>query len=71
MSVVNSYTDYFATVKEYNAAPDWQKALLLRGTLLTKCHDAEPVTVRHRLRRFWEKEAIKRGVKREELQTWG
>ena len=71
MSVIDSHVDYFSTVKEYNTAPDWQKDLLLRGTLLTKCNSAEPVTTRHRLRRFWEKEAAKRGVKREELQTWG
>lgn len=71
MPVVKSYMDYFTTIKEYRAAPGWQKDLLLRGTLLTKCNDAEPVTVRHRLRRFWEEEAVKRGLKREELQTWG
>lgn len=70
MHVIDKYVDYFQTVTDYNKAPSWQKDLLLRGSLLTKCHEAEPVSIRHRLRQFWAKEAAKRGAKVQELQTW-
>lgn len=70
MSVVNDHHDYFQTVKEYNAAPGWQKDLLLRGTLLTKCSEAEPEAVRRRFRLFWQQQAAKRGLAAQELQTW-
>lgn len=70
MLVIKSYINYFQTVSEYNRAPPWQKNLLLRGTLLQKCNDAEPVNIRRRLRCFWAKEAAKQGLKIDQLKTW-
>ena len=70
MHVIESHKAYFQTLIEYNKAPEWQKDMLLRGTLLSKCNDLEPVRIRHRLRRFWMSEAAKRGIKHQALRTW-
>ncbi|KQS84314.1 hypothetical protein ASG58_21325 [Rhizobium sp. Leaf383] len=70
MHVIKSHEQYFKTVSDYNRAPGWQKDMLLRGTLLSKCNEIEPVSVRHRLRRFWVQEAAKRDKTLQTLQTW-
>lgn len=68
--VITTFQDYFTTIKTYNSAPDWQKDLLLRGTLLQQCNEIEPLSIRQRLRHFWTREAARRGLKIEELKTW-
>jgi len=68
--VITTLVDYFTTIKTFNRAPHWQKDMMLRGILLQKCNEAEPVSVRHRLRRFWTQQAAKQGPKVEELKTW-
>ncbi len=68
--VITTFEDYFTTVRTYRQAPSWQKDMLLRGTLLQKCNEAEPLSVRQRLRRFWAIEAAKQGPKVEELKNW-
>jgi hypothetical protein len=71
MSVINrTHEFYFKTIKTYNQAPAWQKDIMLRGSLLQLCNEAEPVSVRHRLRRFWIQQAAKQGPKVEELKNW-
>lgn len=71
MSETYSLISYFTLVKEFNTAPNWQKDLMLRGTLLTACTEIEPAAARSRLRRFWGDQAAKRGLNPTELQTWG
>ena len=68
--VITTFESYFTIVQNYNLAQDWQKDMLLRGTLLQHCNDLEPLSIRQRLRRFWLIEAAKRDLKIEELKTW-
>ena len=68
--VVDTYCDYFKTLKDYHRSEDWQKDFLLRGALLKKCNTIEPVNMRHRLRRFWVQQMTLRGLNTQELQTW-
>lgn len=71
MPVIRSHEAYFRLVKGFHQAPAWQKELLMRGTLLTRCNDLEPASIRLRLRNFWTKQAALMGLDAKQLQTWG
>ncbi|MBC2806616.1 hypothetical protein ACCS91_33670 [Rhizobium ruizarguesonis] len=70
MPVVKSHEEYFNTVYQFNTAPEWQQELLLKGSLLKKCNEIEPVSVRLRLQRFWDTQAAKLGASVRELKSW-
>jgi hypothetical protein len=70
MSVIKSHEEYFRIVRDFNLAPGWQKELLMKGSLLTKCNEMEPVSIRLKLRRFWDKQAATLGINVGELKSW-
>jgi hypothetical protein len=70
MPVIKSHEEYFQIVREFNLAPQWRQELLITGFLLTKCKDMQPMNVRLRLQRFWDRQAHRLGVSVGELKTW-
>lgn len=70
MPVIDAHAEYFKLVREFTLAEEWQKSFMLKGSLLTAANNITPPSAQQRLRRFWEEQARKHGVKVDELKTW-